>query len=404
MQSERSASIDFVTSFIDAGILHFNNQVLEFSLPFIESYVLASALASDETLAARYFAIGPDFDLTTFDLYAEIGASDHIVCDVIEGLEHAVREYGLKPDETHILLTDKVRPNLMKQPDQVEVIQKRLQKTAQDIEFGRGDAAKKQQFLDVADRVREEVAERANSNKAPAGKKTAEAENVARVLQNWLVATMLLGAGAEHLSAEMKQMLAGLLIQVSSVIAHRATESLLTVDFGLLKAQFQSDAEVIDGLRGGMDDKSDAAVQRVISGLIDVLEFSLYGAATRRVIEQLSESARQKVLATSVEKAPVSGPIESLIHSAWLADIDSKRGGELLVESIKDLPSSPFLRGTLAAHFTSRVYWNHWRKEDRLALLNAAEECLKGVGSTGALKKGELKRYIESSKDDGKSE
>jgi len=91
----------------------------------------------------------------------------------------------------------------------------------------------------------------------------------------------------------------------------------------------------------------------------------------------------------------VTGKIESLIHSAWLADIESRRGKDLLVESIKALPATPFLRSTLAAHFVERVYWNHWRKEDRITLLNAAEECLKGFG--GTLKKGELKRYIENS-------
>jgi hypothetical protein len=126
---------------------------------------------------------------------------------------------------------------------------------------------------------------------------------------------------------------------------------------------------------------------------VDVLEFSLYGSTIRRVLQQLCEGARQRVLATSVEKATANGPIQTLIHSAWLADIESHRGKEVLVNSIKRLPNSPFLRSSLAAHFVERVYWNHWRQEDRLILLNAAEECLKGYGLT--LNKGELKRYIE---------
>ena len=67
----------------------------------------------------------------------------------------------------------------------------------------------------------------------------------------------------------------------------------------------------------------------------------------------------------------------------------------MLVNSIKKLPGSVFLRSSLAAHFAERIYWNHWRKEDRLTLLNAAEECLRGVGVN--LHKGELKRYIENS-------
>ena len=116
--------LTFVHSFVDAGILHFDHGTVEFALPFIESYVLAVELASRPALANRYFALAPDFDLTTFDLYAEIGASDDIVCGVIEGLEATIKEYGFKEGETHILLTDKVRPNLMNQPNQVEVIKK----------------------------------------------------------------------------------------------------------------------------------------------------------------------------------------------------------------------------------------------------------------------------------------
>jgi hypothetical protein len=122
------------------------------------------------------------------------------------------------------------------------------------------------------------------------------------------------------------------------------------------------------------------------------------------VLHQLCEHARLKVLATSVEKASVTGLIEALIHSAWLADIESKRGKDLLVKSIKELPNLPFLRSALAAHFVERVYWNHWRQEDRLTLLSAAEECLKGFGAS--LNKGQLKRYIENNpqEDTGKED
>jgi hypothetical protein len=201
----------FVYSFVDAGILYFRHGTLEFALPFIESYVLASE-HSNEALAGRYFALDQDFDLTTFDLYAEIGASDAVVCRVIEDLEKSVQDYGFQVGEKHILLTD-VRPALMRQPAQFENIQNRLRSAAEDIEYGRGDTAKKQQLLDIADRVSEEVADRANQNDTE--EKTAESERVGRVVLNWLVATMLLGAGAEHLLAELKQMLATLLIQVS---------------------------------------------------------------------------------------------------------------------------------------------------------------------------------------------
>jgi hypothetical protein len=40
-----------------------------------------------------------------------------------------------------------------------------------------------------------------------------------------------------------------------------------------------------------------------------------------------------------------------------------------------------------------RVYWKHWRKEDRLSLLNAANESLTGVGQR--YKTAQLQRLIE---------
>lgn len=244
----------------------------------------------------------------------------------------------------------------------------------------------------MADRVREEVADKANpgSNED----KTDEGERVAKVVQNWLVATSLLGAGAEHLSAEIKQMLAGLLIEVSSVIVHRMIEALLSVDFAEIKARLQADREVVEIFKGA-DDKDEVAVKRLIEGLVDVLEYTLFGAGMRRVLHQLCEGARQRVLASSIEKANVTGAIESIIHAAWLTDIESRRGKSRLTNAIKQLPNSPFLRSSLAAHFVARVYWNHWRKEDRMVLLNAAEEALRGFNIT--LNKGELKRFIESS-------
>jgi hypothetical protein len=49
------------------------------------------------------------------------------------------------------------------------------------------------------------------------------------------------------------------------------------------------------------------------------------------------------------------------------------------------------------------VYWSHWKKEDRLALLDAAEEALRPFDVN--LNKAELKRLIEQSsrKDEGEA-
>jgi hypothetical protein len=97
-------------------------------------------------------------------------------------------------------------------------------------------------------------------------------------------------------------------------------------------------------------------------------------------------------LAVSVERASVEGDVQRLIHSAWLADIDGKRGAKKLMDTIKDLPPSPFLRIVVATHLMTRVYWNQWDLDHRLRLLDAVEIAVRPIM---ALKKGEIIRFIE---------
>ena len=113
----------------------------------------------------------------------------------------------------------------------------------------------------------------------------------------------------------------------------------------------------------------------------------------RRLLNHLCEKARLRVLAVTLERAKTDGPIQRLIHAVWLADVDGVRGHRLLLDAIKGLPASPFLRFAMAAHFMSRVYWNQWDMSDRKRLLDAAELTLKPMMN---LKKGEIIRYIEA--------
>lgn len=386
----------FIKSFVDAGILHFTDDKAEFSLPFIKAYVLARRLVEEPTLAYRYFYSSTEIDLQTFDLYAELGPSGKVVDEVVTRLKTAVSDYAINEGETHVLLTDRVRPALMKNPEQIDVIQRRLRKTAEDIEHGRGDITKKQRVLDLADRVREEVADTAKNSEDE--KRQAGNAKIDAAIHSWIVGSILLGSGAERLNGEIKQALAGLLIQFSSIIAHRATELLLELDFEDVKSRLLKDPDVIRSLAESKDERAPAEVKKMIESMVDVLEYTLLASSFRRVLQQLCEVARRKVLATSIEKASVKGEMEKVIHAAWLADIESARGKTVLVSSIKTLPPLPFFRSALAAHFASRVYWNHWKKADRMVLLSAAEECLKGFGAH-IKTKAQIQRLIETSKE-----
>ncbi len=109
----------------------------------------------------------------------------------------------------------------------------------------------------------------------------------------------------------------------------------------------------------------------------------------------LCEEARNVVLAESIANSPVEkGGVDELLQYMWLTDIDVTRGKPQLVNSIKRLPQSRFLKYIISVYIMARVFWNHWRKEDRLSLLNVAEMSLKSIGLRR--KTGELQRLIEN--------
>ena len=384
--------ISFVGSFVDSGVLHFENDIVRFSLPFIESYLLAAELVEHPEKAKVYFDLsqGP-FDMGTFDLYAELGASEQVVDSVLAGIDTSLEYFVLDEGEVHAVLKDEIRPSSMRSLKRLDGLQKSFQQTSDEVRHGKGDTTKKQKILDVADRVRETAIDKSGfGRKETKPEDDGDESKVEHAIKSWAVGTTLLGAGAEDLSGEVKQKLAERLVTLGSTIVHHWTMANASVDFEQIKSELTSDeyvAELVDEVGG------DAAEMREkIAGLVDMLEFTFLAEPTRIILGHLCEGARQKVLAVSVERAKPEGLINELFHGAWLSDIESERGEKLLNSTLKNLPTSPFLRFVLATHLLTRVYWNHWRKEDRLRLLDIAAEIIKPMTQ---LDKGRIQRIVQ---------
>lgn len=204
----------------------------------------------------------------------------------------------------------------------------------------------------------------------------------------------MLGAAAEHLRAETKQELATGLIDLAASLAHVWTEAFTRIDFEEIRKEFTSD-ETVKSIQNGSTEAGDGdEIRRNLGSMVDLLEFSMFATPMRRLLNHLCETARLKVLATSVERAEAPGEVQGVMHAAWLADIEGRRGHRKLMAAVKELPPSPFLRIVIATHLMTRVYWSQWDKDDRLRLLDAAELALKPFIT---LKKGEIIRYIEGS-------
>jgi hypothetical protein len=387
--------IQFIHSFIDKGVLYFEGETIRFSLPFIESYLLALELSQDEPMALRYFDFGSrDFDLYTFDLYCEIGPSNKLVRALIDNVNATYAELTSGGENAHVFLDNTIQLPMLGRADRLRAMQRQLRAAARDVEEARNDPARKQKMLDIADRIREQAAKR--SEQASAGKadaKNATQDRLVSAAQSWGIAAVLLGSGAEHLDAATKREIAGFLVRVAARIADEWTRRHAAVDFERLKRDLTKDENLaaFADSSGSPTDKEE--LKKLVSNIADVLEYYFVAEPFRRLVHHLCEHARHRVLGISVQNAEIEGQIERIIHGAWLTDIDSRRGRTVLREAIRQLPIAPFLRVMLATHFITRVYWSHSKKEDRLVLLDAAEESIKPLAVT--FNKPKVKRYID---------
>jgi nucleoside phosphorylase len=385
--------ISFIQAFVEQGIIHFENDKVHVSLPFIESYLLASELGSDPKRAEEYFRVDDDdFDMATFDLYAEIGASEQLVRSIMAALKNSIDLMTPADPTPHILVTEELAPANILKPGRADALRKRLQSAFKSVQDGADKTNEKQQMIDLSDKIfeasgRQRQKVNGKANKAPAD----HLKPLHNASRHWAIAVVLLGSGAEHLDAQTKRALSTLIIQGAGPIVDEWTRSKLDIDFQGLKDELTSD-DMINDLPGPLDIEEK---RRFIVGLVDMIEYATLAGPLRRVVGFLCEQARHRVLATSVEKATSSGLFDRVLHGAWLADIDVAKGKEPLSAAMKALPMATFFRVTLASHYLSRVYWNHWKKDDRLFLLDAAEDAIRPLDVK--IDRPQLKRMIERS-------
>ncbi|PDS29323.1 hypothetical protein, partial [Rhizobium phaseoli] len=393
-------SILFIRNFQDKGILHFEGGFAKISLPFIESYLLAEELARRPQDAIRYFNVDDDdFDYPTFDVYCELNVSSEITDRVVEKMTAALdRERGVK-SEKHILLTNQLRPTYVDHPEKIKSLQTQLEKAVSDVVTNRGNSSEKQKILDIAEKVESEA--RQFQEHKSVDEETEQAiknsDDLEQLVRLWNVAIVLLGAGSEKLDRKPKRELSRLIVETSSLIIDRLLRAFPTTQFDDLKIHISSD----DSIRALFSIRPDAPIldkqKELVAAIVDAYEFSLVGYPMRAVLEQLGNLASQPVLRSSVSSVSPEDPMENLIARIWAAEIDAAKEKNSLLKAIDKLPPAQFLRISLSTYFMTRVFWNHWQPENRLALLDAAEESLKPLNQ--GIKKGELQRMISKRND-----
>lgn len=384
--------LSFISAFVDQGILHFESDRVQISLPFIDSYLLAVELAAEPEKAATYFDLDDHlFDTVTFDLYAEIGASKTMIDAIATALRRSVAQLARRNEGDHILLTEQIQPSNLRKPERAEAMRRRLRSAVEAVQEGRDNSSDKQEMLDLGEKVREATGRKRKIKDHD--KTDDEPDDQLKPLidaaRHWVVATMLLGSGAEHLEADRKRELSTLIVDGAAAIIDDWSRAQREIDFEAIRIELLSE-DVIHTLPGphDLDEK-----RRFVTAFIELLEYGAMSDPIRNVLGFLCEQARHKVLAPSVASATPAGPVEAVIQGTWLADIDTTRGRPALRTAIRALPRATFFRMALASHYIARVYWSHWRKEDRILLLQAAEDAIEPLEVK--INKPELKRLIE---------
>jgi hypothetical protein len=392
----------FINSFVQKGLLQFRNERVGFTLPFIRSYLLASALCADSALAIRYFDFSADdFDFETFDLYSELGASNEIVAEVEDRLENRIKKINWEEGEKEFLFSSKIRPALLAESRRLGELRINVQEAIRRLQERADDGEAKQKLLDVIDNANTEFEQKLggqekNLERTPA---TLELEGI---LRDWRVANVLLGAAAQRLPGATKQRLASLLSIGGAALANRLTRLYAGVEFKEIKSNVLNSKQCSEFLDSFQSEDVKGQVKLQIGYIIDFIELFMLALPFRAVLNDLCDQSGDKVLAGSVAKAEVPDGLESLVQSTWLADLDSTRALPRLRQQLAKMPFAPFLRIALTQHLLSRVYWVHARTIDREKLLEAAGEVIKIFGQT--LDKRQLERWLDRPDEDGEEQ
>lgn len=379
----------FIKSFVDAGIIFFEDNIAKITLPFVQSYLLAGELHLNAKLAKEYFQCeGEDFDYLTFDLYAEIGAADDMVVEAMDALESLIVESALDPDQQTIL-TGEIHPNLFKNPNRLRALSRRVSAARSIVASGESDRREKAAVLDIADRVNDDVAEVAESDGNRDGGRKNQPHLLKMLIRRWSLATILLGAGAESIKGDNRERLARLIIAGGEALIEALSKHFQELDFESIKDKIIEDTEFRENI--GITDQGD--FESMVSAFVDFVEYVAYSQSLERVFSDLPNQAKHRIVGNSVQRVAVETKMQRLIRGVWLTNINERAGRKDMMSAIADLPNVQFLRAALTSILINRVKWDVPDHDTQMALLDAAENLIRPYNPH--LNKGEIIRLVE---------
>jgi nucleoside phosphorylase len=375
--------IRFIATFMEKGILYFEEEKVRFTLPFMEAYLLAKRLTESESDALQYYDIKADgFDYPTFTLYAELGASSQLVSKVLTSMDESLAELNEGKAEGFILFQSSISPALLERHGRLQSIQRRLQQAEADVRNDRDQSKEKQRILDVSDRVRESTAakieEARDQQIGPQGITSATVQG--RAVSIWTIALSLLGSGAERLEAGVKRDLVRLIVALAVAIIDGGTRDTSGINFSNFENDLLNDQNLLQQISKSESEKDRKDAVKFLREIVEFFEYIIIMQPFLTTMASICEEARDDVLAESILKADIVGDANVLVRNLWLSDINVDKGKSDLSKSVKKLPKLKLIRSMVMSHLMMRVYWKQWKKQDRIELLTIGKESLRGIG------------------------
>lgn len=369
--------LQFLTAFVDKGILNFDKitENVDFSLPFVRTYLLGQYLSRRPAIAKRYFDFSDQIDMQTFDLYCEIGLDDAIKKTVIDRLKSHLPDDSL-PQVQNIFLSDKLDPEFLKKVQDKGKIQDKIARKIKALKNSDSDGESKQRMLDVNRRI----SERAHKESSKSFSEKDEGDSYTTLAQDWVLGGMMLSAGAEDLPAVEKREIATLLIKLADVLIERMTSKRVSVDFHKVRADLLDSEYAKRWLKAAEDEAEREGITSFMNLSIDISEIQFLSTPLIGILNHMCEQVGRKVLARSINVEEDEPEMQKILRHVWLADLDSQLGKKPLQAIMKKAPRANFLRLMLATLLINRVYWSHSNRRDRDTLLDLTNEIIKPIG------------------------
>lgn len=364
---------EFIKSFVESGILAYDDNLIKISVPVIRSYMLAKGLAAQGSKGLKYFSFDDDvFDGSTFDLYCEFCDDKEIYSTMSRLLDESIsfltKKISLYPD---LVQDGQFHTDLLSKSLNLAKVHKDLSKKAAELIEVTNLVSEKQAQLDIQLQITQSRAAK-SVDFSDESKFKDERSAVLR----FYAAAIMLGSAAEKMNDSFKLSLISKVLTLGSAVS----TDLLTI---FSRFQVRSTvAEVLsqienDGTVKFETEDSKKEFGEFVKLNVEVWQFSRAAHPLLVLLTSLCEAGRTNVLLSPIIRTRIENDkVAEFFRTVWAFDIDPISQRQSPKALSKRLGRSPFLRTIFGLLMVNRSYWYHHGRLRREAVAKGIDEML----------------------------